>query len=84
MRSLIHLLHYFLSYYSFTAQLEVLKCSDIALKSKIAVLEEELAQRMEETNSLCTALQVCVCACMHKPAVHAQCHYYSLCSLQIK
>lgn len=42
------------------SQLKVLKNSDTASKAKVASLQEELDERIEDTNSLRTALQVCV------------------------
>ena len=45
------------------SQLKVLQSSDTASKAKVASLQEELDERIEDTNSLRTALQVCVHVC---------------------
>ena len=42
------------------SQLKVLRSSDTASKAKVASLQEELEEHLEEANSLRTALQVCV------------------------
>ena len=42
------------------SQLKVLRSSDTASKGKVASLQEELEEHLEEANSLRTALQVCV------------------------
>ena len=42
------------------SQLKLLRSSDTASKAKVASLQEELEEHLEEANSLRTALQVCV------------------------
>ena len=41
------------------SQLKLLRSSDTASKAKVASLQEELEEHLEEANSLRTALQVC-------------------------